>query len=181
MQKAARPPPMLHPLATIKLCLGAATCLKPTCPLIWNLEFYNIVSVMGPILLSVEQPAPMWLGEIQKEKAFMLSSDPSATSQVRCSGWTWTLTCVRCRIPYPGATRTSTAPTSPRRCLPMACMIQAGENTSLSSLLSYSQVRIWKVGKESVSGHRAVTSGIQCVPLKPHQFIISPSILSSFF
>ena len=102
----------------------------------------------------------------------MLSSDSSATSQVPCSGWTWILTCATRLIPFPGATRTSTAPTSPQKCSPTACMIQAGENPSLISP-ALRRAGSHKVGRRELPGTEQPRVSSSAMPLKSHWFLVT--------
>lgn len=112
---------------------SVASCLKADRPSLY-FQLYGIgnwndlVSDRGMICRATSLHLVL-VKYVIKTKALMSSSYFPVTSQVLSSGWTWTQTCATCLIPSPGATRTSTAPTSPPKCLPTASTIQAGEST----------------------------------------------------
>lgn len=120
------------------------SCVK-VLPFVWNqtapvsfphdMEFITLIilSQMGEWFFWLSSDLPTFrLGKLcnKSRKHWPSLSNFSVISQGRCCGWTWTQICATCLIPSPEVIRTSTAPTSPRKCLRTACTIQAGENTT---------------------------------------------------
>lgn len=105
-----------------------ATCLKLYFPPYGIGNWNDLVSNRGMICRATSLHSVL-VKYVIKTKALRSSSYFPVTSQVLSSGWMWTQTCATCLTPSPGATLTSTAPTSPLKCLPTASTIQAGEST----------------------------------------------------
>lgn len=141
-----------------------------------NGNLNNFVSERGMICRATSLHL-VWVKYVTKTEALTSFSHFSVTSQGRSSGWTWTQTCATCLIPSQGATRTSTAPTSPPKCSPTASTIQAGENARPPGLWPALKPG-WHSGRrEKEIGPGAEHPGEVCeaVPLKSHRLLTSAS------